>query len=181
MSMSNTTSPDPEGLVSLEVPLAGFSHCHLGIISQLQAFAEMTALPAGGAHSRKVATNTLALFEFAVYGQHADEENELFPAVLRSAANKEEAERIQAMVQRLTAEHREIESLWKTLEPAVKAAAKAEPVGLDQKAVQDLVQLYMAHALFEEQQFLPIAELILARNGKLTAALGLELHLRHAP
>ena len=172
MSTSNTTHPALDGLGNFEVPLAGFFHCHAGIISHLQAFAELPALHAGAAQSCKVATNMLALFKFAVYGHHADEENELFPAVLRSAAKGEEAERIQTMVRRLTAEHREIESCWKKLEPLVKAAARAEPGDLDLNAVQDLVQRYMAHALFEEQQFLPIAEAILARNGNPMAALG---------
>ena len=160
MSMSNVSHPAVEGLVNLEVPLAGLSHCHGGIISQLQAFSE---LPAAAAKLRKAAANMLALFQFAVYGHHADEENELFPAVLRSAAKGEEAERIQSMVQSLTAEHREIESRWKKLEPLVKAAAG--PSDLDPKAIQDLVQRYMAHALFEEQQFLPIAKAILSRTG----------------
>ena len=176
MSMSNVSHPADEGLVHLEVALAGLSHCHGGIISQLQAFAE---LPSVAAQSRKAATNTLALFQFAVYGHHADEENELFPAVLRSAAEGEEAERIHAMVQRLTAEHREIESCWEKLEPAVKAAANAEPgdLDLDLKAVEDLVQRYMAHALFEEQQFLPIAQAILSRTGPV----GLECGYLDAP
>ena len=160
MSMSNIPHPAVEGLVNLEVALAGLSHCHGGIISQLQAFAELLAV---AAQSRKVAANTLALFQFAVYGHHADEENELFPAVLRSAAKGKEAQHIQSMVQSLTAEHREIESRWKKLEPLVKAAA--EPSDLDPKAMQDLVQRYMAHALFEEQQFLPIAKAILSRTG----------------
>ena len=162
MSMSNVSYPAVEGLANLEVPLAGLSHCHGGIISQLQAFAE---LPAAAARSRKAAANMLALFQFAVYGHHADEENELFPAVLRSAAKGKEAERLQSMVQSLTAEHREIESRWKKLEPSVKATARAEPGDLNPKAMQDLVQRYMAHVLFEEQQFLPIAKAILARTG----------------
>ena len=160
MSMSNVPHSADEGLVRLEVPLAGLSHCHGGVISQLQAFAE---LPAVAAQSCKAAANTLALFQIAVYGHHADEENELFPAVLRSAVKGEEAERLQSMVQRLTAEHREIESRWKKLEPLIKAAA--EPRDLDPKAMQDLAQRYMAHALFEEQQFLPIAQAILSRTG----------------
>lgn len=173
-----TVSHAPEDSVNCEVPLAGISQCHLGIILQLQAFAELPALQASAAQSRSVMNHTLALFQYAVYGHHADEENALFPAVLRSAAQGEEAKRTQTMVQRLTAEHREIEARWKKLEPAVKAkaAAKAdEPGGLDFKAVEELVQAYLAHAQFEEQQFLPLAEAILGRNGNRIAALGLLL------
>lgn len=170
-----------EGLMKVDAPLADFSRCHLGILSQLNAFAELPALQAAAERSRKVAANTLALFQHAVYTHHSDEENELFPAVLHSAAQGEEADRAQAMVQRLTAEHRLLESRWKKLEPAVKAAAQAKPADLDLEAVEELVQAYQAHAHFEEQQFLPLAETILARNGNHMAALGLALHIRHAP
>jgi hypothetical protein len=75
---SSTTAPT-------HAPLAGISQCHLGIISQLQAFAELPALQAAAAQSRSVMTHTLTLFQYAVW-HHADEENALFPAVLRSAA-----------------------------------------------------------------------------------------------
>lgn len=174
-------NPSNEKSASLDVLLAGFSQCHLGILSQLQAFEQLPGLQAAAAQACTVAHHTLDLFKFAVGGHHADEENELFPAVLRSATPGAEAQRVQAMVQRLTAEHREIESCWKKLAPAVTAAAQSRPGDLDPAAVHDLVQRYTAHALFEEQAFLPLAETILARNGKHMAALGLSLHLRHAP
>lgn len=181
MTINHAVNHAAECPVSLEVPLAGFSHCHLCILSQLQAFAELPALQAAAAQSRNVATKTLALFKYAVYGHFADEENELFPAVLRSAVQGEEADRAQTMVKRLTTEHREIESLWKQLEPAVKAIAQAKSADLELEAVEALMQAFLAHANFEEQQFLPLAETILARNGNHMAALGLALHLRHAP
>ena len=40
---------------------------------------------------------------------------------------------------------------------------------------------YQAHARFEEQEFLPLSEKILSRNGDHMAALGLSLHMRHQP
>lgn len=159
--------------VDLEVPLAGFSQCHLGILSQLQAFEQLPALQAAAAQACTVAHQTLDLFKFSVEGHHADEENELFPAVLRGAAPGDEAELVQAMVERLKAEHRNIESCWKKLAPAVTAAAHAQPAALDPAAVHDLVQRYTAHALFEEQAFFPLAITILTRNGGPVAALGL--------
>lgn len=163
--------------VDLDVPLAGFSQCHLGILSQLQAFEQLPALQAAAAQACTVAHHTLDLFRFAVDGHHADEENELFPAVLRSAAPGEEAELVQAMVERLTAEHRHIESCWEKLAPAVTAVAHAQPGELDPVAVHDLVQRYTAHAQFEEQAFFPLAIAILTRNGNHRAALSLSPHL----
>ena len=173
--------PAAAGLADLTMPMAGFSQCHFAIASQLQAFAELPALLAAAAQSRNVASRTLSLFKYAVASHHADEENELFPAVLRSAAKGEEAEKVGALIKRLVAEHRKIESIWKDLEPAVKAAAKNQPAELDVQAVEALVQAYLKHARFEEEEFLPLAEAILGRNGNHITALGLSLHLKHAP
>src|SRR5688500_18137776 len=105
-----TTTAAKPGLHGSE-PLANFSQCHLGILSKLEAFRELPALQAAAAQARTVATQTLALFQDGVYEHHADEERELFPAVLRSATRGEESDFAQAMVVRLTAEHRTIEAL----------------------------------------------------------------------
>jgi hemerythrin-like domain-containing protein len=162
-------------------PLAKFSKCHLGIVSHLHALAQLPVLLAAAVQAREVAASALDLFKHAVHEHHLEEETELFPAVLRSAAAGAETMRVQAMVQRLTAEHREIEARWRKLEPAVRAATKAEPVDLDHKELQSLVRTYLAHARYEEERFLPLAERILGRDGNQMAALGMALHLRHAP
>ncbi len=178
-SMTNDLSAHDPGHSS--EPLTGFSRCHLGILSRLQAFEELPALQAAAVQARTIANDTLALFHHGVVEHHADEERELFPAVLRSARRGPEAGEVQAMTQRLTAEHRHIEALWKQLEPVVKAVARLQPVDLDLDAVEELVHAYSTHARFEEEHFLPLAETILGRNGNHMAALGLSLHLRHAP
>jgi hemerythrin-like domain-containing protein len=162
-------------------PLAKFSQCHLGILSQLHALAQLPVLLAAAVQAREVAASTLTLFKHGMHEHHLDEENELFPAVLRSAAEGAETLRVQAMVQRLTAEHRDIEARWKKLEPAVSAATKAELVDLDNREVHALVRTYLAHARYEEERFLPLAERILGRDGNHMAALGMALHLRHTP
>ena len=164
-----------------ENPLSGFSHCHEGILSQLEAFAELPGLAAAADRARRVAAQTLALFEPGVLEHHRDEERELFPATLRSAVAGPEADWVQAMAERLTREHRAIEGLWKRVKPGVKLAAAGKPVDLDVSAIAELVRAYAAHALFEEEHFLPVAQEVLGRNGNHMEALGLSLHLRHAP
>ena len=104
-----------------------------------------------------------------------------FPPCCGSAHPGEEFDRAQVMVQHLVAEHRAMEALWKILKPSVKAAARGKPSDLDVAAVEELVRSYLAHARFEEQQFLPLAKDILVRNGNHMLALGVALHLRHAP
>ena len=176
-----TTLPATHDIDTSSEPLTSFSQCHSGILSQLLAFEELPALQAAAALARTVAAQTLTLFREAVLSHHADEENALFPAVLRSASPDSEADKVRAMTRRLTEEHRMIEARWKNLEPAVKAVARASAVALDMTAVKELVQAYTAHARFEEEQFLPLAQTILSRNGNHMEALGLSLHLRHAP
>ena len=106
---------------------------------------------------------------------------ELFPAVLSSAVKGEERDRVQVMVDQLTAEHRTVEAAWLKLEPELKKVAKGHSTELNVAGVEHLVTSYLGHARFEEDHFLPLAHTILARNANHMEALGLSLHMRHAP
>jgi hemerythrin-like domain-containing protein len=162
-------------------PIGTFSQCHAGILSGLRVLAELPEMVAGAERARRVAAETLSVFDRAVLDHHADEEAELFPAVLKSAAPGDEFERVQVMAERLVAEHRDIEALWKKLKPSLRSAAVGKPGEVSARDVADLMRLYAAHAAYEESHFLPLAQDILGRNGNHMAALGLSLHLRHAP
>jgi hypothetical protein len=172
---------DPQALtVDLTSPLSEFSLCHAGIVAQLTALTALAAPLDAGVRIREVASGMLALFRGPVPEHHADEEKELFPAVVRSASAGDERNRLQAMVDRLTTEHRVVEALWEELEPAASAAARGKPATLDGAVAADLMQRYLDHAAFEEQTFLPLAKSILGRNGEHMAELGLALHLRRS-
>jgi hemerythrin-like domain-containing protein len=181
--MSNANSNNPSttaGAANTGEPLNEFSECHAGILSQLQALGELPVLAAEATRARAIASDSLALFKHAVIDHHAEEESELFPAVLRSAQPGEEHDLVQVLISRLTSEHRTMEALWKRLEPAISATAKGKDAELQSAEVAELVSAYSAHARFEETQFLPLAETILGRNANHMAALGLSLHMRHA-
>ena len=89
------------------------------------------------------------------------------------------------IVRRLNA----LDELPALLEPAARprarrsssACARGQDSELDANDVHRLVSEYVAHARYEETDFLPAAEAILGRNDNHMAALGLSLHLRHAP
>ena len=164
-----------------DTPIQNFSNCHVGILTHLDEFAHLPALMEPANRARKIAEDTLAFFREAVYEQHSEEERELFPAVLASAVKGEERDRITVMVNQLTAEHRTIEAAWSHLEPALKKVAKGQASDLNLAGVEHLVNQYRAHAAFEEAQFLPLAHTILSRNNNHMEALGLSLHMRHAP
>jgi hemerythrin-like domain-containing protein len=119
-------------------------------------------------------------FREAVYEHHAEEERELFPAVLASAAKGAERDKVQAIVTELTAEHRQVEAAWSRLEPKLKAVAKGHDADVDGAEITALVETYQAHARYEEEVFLPLSQAILGRNSNHLAALGVSMHIRHA-
>jgi hypothetical protein len=162
-------------------PIDAFSQCHSGILSGLRVLSGLPEMVAAAERARRASAETFAVFDGAVLAHHADEETELFPAVLKSAAPGGEYERVATMVERLVAEHRAIEMVWKKLKPSVRSAAVGQPTEVNAGDVGDLMRLYAAHAAFEESRFLPLAQEILGRNDNHMAALGLSLHLRHAP
>jgi hypothetical protein len=169
----------PPGAGAGDAPLDAFSLCHVGILSHLEAFGQLPALLEQAARARHIAADTLKFFREAVFEHHSEEERELFPAVLASAVAGEERDRVQTIVDRLTKEHREVESVWSKLEPGLKDVAKGHDAALDGAAVTALVIAYEGHARYEEQVFLPLSQAILSRNSNHMAALGVSLHLRH--
>jgi hypothetical protein len=176
----NQPPKTPGANASSEAPLDQFSNCHAGILSHLQDFGRLPALLEPAAQARRIAGDTINFFRDVVYEHHAEEERDLFPAVLASAARGEERDKVQQIVDRLTREHREVEAAWTKLEPALKQVAKGHDATLDTAAVQALIRTYEGHAVYEEQVFLPLSQTILGRNSDHMAALGLSLHLRHA-
>lgn len=161
-------------------PIEDFSQCHRGIIGRLQELGELPALLGPAERARRIADQTLHFFREVVFEHHQEEEHELFPAVLASASEGEERERVRTIVDALTAEHRVIEATWAKLEHGLKAVAKGHDSDVDPARIQALVEAYQAHARYEEQTFLPLSQDILGRNSNHLAALGVSLHLRHA-
>jgi hemerythrin superfamily protein len=162
-------------------PVDHFANCHLGIFAQLALMSELPALLPPAAQARKIAQQSLAFFNKALYEHHSEEEKELFTAVHGSAHVGQERMQVQALIDQLTADHRALEKLWESLEQGLHKVAKGQDTSLDTAALHSLVERYRNHALLEEQQFLPLAERILGRNSNHMAALGLSLHMRHAP
>jgi hemerythrin-like domain-containing protein len=166
--------------VNTDQPLVNFANCHVGIVSQLERLGELPALLAPADLARKTAQRALAFFPMAVYEHHAEEEKELFPAVLASAQTGVEHMRVETLINHLVSQHRRLEHLWESLVGDLKKVAKGQDHQLNTAALNDLVATYQAHATMEEE-FLPLSEEILGRNSNHMAALGLSLHLRHRP
>ena len=162
-------------------PIQDFSTCHIGILKKLDRLGTLPELLDAASRARQTAQEALDFFREAIFEHHAEEERELFPAVLASATEGEERDTVKAIAQRLTSEHRYLEAHWKQLEPGLRRVARGQDAELQSSAVQHMVDQYSAHARYEESEYLPLAHAILSRNGKHMEALALALHLRHAP
>lgn len=160
-------------------PLQDFTNSHAGFVTVLEASLGLPEMMATAARSRSCAGDLLKMFRDSLLAHHDDEERDLFPAVLRVAQPGEEADRAKAMVAQLVREHREIAQLWKQLEPAVQGIANGYLPRLDAALLQEIVRRLNEHVRSEEDEFLPFAQRVLARQGKEMAMLGLALHRRH--
>jgi len=164
----------------IDEPVQSFSHCHEGILAGLDAFQQLPPVHDAAQRARRIAQQTVLLMDDAVLRHHAEEEDELFTAVERSAVPGAERERVKSLVSKLTDDHRAIEALWKRMRDEVARIAAGKPAALRQDQVSLLLAAYRGHAQTEESEFLPLAQDILSRDGNHMAALGISLHLRHA-
>ena len=122
--------------LNTDQPLVNFSNCHVGIVSQLERLGELPALLAPADLARKTAQRALEFFPKAVYEHHAEEEKELFPAVLASAQVGVERMRVEALVNNLISQHRRLEHLWESLVSDLKKVAKGQDHQLNTAALQ---------------------------------------------
>ena len=161
-------------------PLNEFSGCHEGIIENFNQLERLLALlqdSPGSGEVRAIAQKLVAFFRDVVLLHHAEEEQELFTAVMDAAADEKEAAEARGQIKRLVAEHRELENMWAQIEPAIKKLARGKAADLDRETAASLAQKYLAHAQFEEEIFLPLSARMLSKND--LSALGLSLHMRH--
>ena len=167
-------------LGAVDQPIQDFSDCHVGIVGTLRELTALSRQQAPSPQRSEAARRILEFFRDVVAAHHTEEEKDLFPAVLADAVAGDEQARVTALVQQLVDEHRRLEALHAKLAPSLSAIANGRDVALDATTSAALVSDYLAHAGFEEAQFLPLAQCILGRNRHHMAALGLSLHIRHA-
>lgn len=162
-----------------DTPLESFAGCHIGIVKMVRELAELPELVAPVRRFQSITLRIEDFFNKVVKTHHSEEEEQLFTAVLASANSGDEMEKVEQLISKLTDEHREIERAFVYLIPQIKALEKNVVPEFNAKKVDSLVELYLAHARFEEEVFLPLAKTILGRNDNHMAALGLAIHMRH--
>lgn len=171
------TSPTDHGV---DQPIQDFSDCHVGIVAMLDDLSSLSRQRGATPQGHDAAGRILKFFRDVVAVHHKEEESDLFPAVLADAVAGDERAKVEACINQLVTEHRSIEALYAQLAPTLSAIESGSDVELVGPAVATLVANYRAHARFEEEVFLPMAQAILGRNSDHMAALGLALHIRHS-
>jgi hemerythrin-like domain-containing protein len=167
--------------VDTDLPISNFSHCHEGILHHLDQLAQLLTHMDDTQVAKKIANEALSYFHLGMKAHHQEEELELFTAVLQDALPGGERQIVQSLIEGFTQDHRDMENAWAPIELALKGVIKGHRLTLDNVHFQILINRYRAHASSEEKVFLPLAEKILGRNSNHMAALGMSLHMRHAP
>lgn len=159
--------------------LTEFTNCHAGIVNMVHQIGDLPGLVGYARQLNSTLSRIERFFHDVVRTHHAEEEQQLFSAVLASTSPGEESTNVQQMIVRLTAEHRKIESAFGVLIPEIRSLMKNPDAELSVNNLESLVEQYLEHARFEENYFLPLAHKILGRNSNHMAALGLSIHMSH--
>ncbi len=162
---------------STEAPLEMLAACHGRVEQQCQTLLRLLPhLQAHGADdsARQAARAVMRYFDTAAQDHHADEEQDLFPALLALTADSaSEAPRVRALTQLLLADHQRIGGLWRELRQALAAVAESRAGELSPEQVEGFVSAYRRHIEREEGELLPLAARLLAQAdiGRIGAAM----------
>jgi len=146
-----------------EAPLEMLSACHGRVENQCQTLLRLVPhLAANGPDqaAREAAQNVMRYFDTSARHHHADEEEDLFPALLRSSPN-DELEPLRELIAALQAQHRELEQAWVELRWKLEGIWLGTLRELDAAEVGRMVECYRVHIAREEAELLPLAARVL--------------------
>ena len=146
-----------------EAPLELLSACHGRVENQCQTLLRLVPhLAANGPDqpAREAAQNVMRYFDTSAPHHHADEEEDLFPALLQ-ATPEAELSTVRELLAALQAQHRELERCWGELRWKLEGIWLGTLRELDTAEVARLVELYRLHIAREEAELLPLAARVL--------------------
>ena len=116
--------------------LASFARSHTRIVDQMNRLQRLPAQLAQRGLDEDVRASAATIHRFfndVVLEHHDEEERELFPALRHSAAPGDEAGLVASLVARLEREHRELESMWDRVEPALRRLGRQQLQAISQR------------------------------------------------
>ena len=146
-----------------EAPLEMLSACHGRVERQCETLLRLAPhLAASGPDpaAREAAQNVMRYFDTSARHHHADEEEDLFPALLQCAP-RDELAAVSGLIAALLAQHRALEQAWSGLRLILDEVRRGNPGTLAEDEVGRLVNLYREHIAREESELLPLAARVL--------------------
>ncbi|RTZ47793.1 hemerythrin domain-containing protein [Candidimonas sp. SYP-B2681] len=148
---------------STEVPLEMLAACHIRIerqCSTLRRLAGHLSDHGVDAQASLAAAQIMRYFDTAAIQHHADEEQDLFPALIESMAGSD-AICIRELTNGLIADHRRLEAMWTQLRGTLVELARGNPASLPADTLEAFVSLYERHMKIEEEELIPMAQRLL--------------------
>jgi hemerythrin-like domain-containing protein len=161
--MSTEFSGFSSPAAGFEVPLEMLAARHLRIEQHcmtLQRLAQHLRSHGPDEQARAAAVSLKRYFDVAAMDHHADEEVDLFPALIESMAGSD-AVCLREMIAALSADHRALETHWQRLRVLLQKVAAGMPAVLDCDDVEGFVGLYQRHIARETAELLPMAQRLL--------------------
>lgn len=152
---------------SFEVPLEMLAACHQRVQTQcatLRRLVPHLAQHGADAAARSAAAAVLRYFDSAARDHHADEESDLFPALIESMAGSD-AVCLHDIIGALTADHRALEAHWRHVRARLEAIAGGDGATLESQDIEPMITLYERHIEREEKELLPMAERLLSDDA----------------
>lgn len=146
-----------------EVPLEMLSACHGRVESQCQTLLRLVPhIAANGSDqaAREAAQNVMRYFDTSAKHHHADEEEDLFPVLLKTAPEAELAH-LRKLIDTLLGQHRELELAWSQVRWKLEGIWLGMKPDLSADEVARMVDLYRLHIAREEDELLPLAARLL--------------------
>lgn len=147
-----------------EVPLEMLHACLARIereCATLQRLLLHLAKHGADSEARSAAACVMRCFDTAARDHYADEEQDLFPALIESMAGSD-AVCLRELTAGLAAEHRELEARWQRVRAALGRVVAGDSVSIEAASVQMLVGLCLRHIERVESELLPMAARLLS-------------------
>lgn len=151
---------------STEAPLEMLAACHGRVEKQCDTLERLMAwLPDHGCdtQAQQAATAILRYFDTAAKDHHADEEQDLFPALIEAMAGSD-AVCIRELTDALRTEHRALESLWALTRTQLALIAAGQPHALSDEMASQFISAYRSHVERENRELLPMATRLLSEE-----------------
>ena len=171
-------SQDATVAIGFDTPIAMLKECHRKVHDQCQTLQRLESHLVSHGSDQAAAQAAAAIvryFDMAGPLHHADEEEDVLPALFESAAGAD-AVRLREMADTLQADHTALNQQWASLRHVLRQVMQGQAAHLDEADVRTFVSRYRAHIDFEEAHVLPLAERLIPLDTM--AKIGLSMRRR---